>query len=95
MRKTISVLLCLLLLCVPVAGRCQEVDLAPTPTPAPIALTPLSQAPLLETPPLHPACAAVLLAEADSHLAYDAWNHIKRPERFGGIVVLPTQNQED
>ncbi len=31
----------------------------------------------------------LLLAEADSHLAYDAWNHIKRPERFGGIVVLP------
>ena len=25
----------------------------------------------------------LLLAEADSHLAYDAWNHIKRPERFG------------
>ena len=66
MRKTILVLLCLLLLCVPVSGRCQEVDLAPTPTPAPIALTPLSQAPLLEAPPLHPACAAVLLAEADS-----------------------------
>lgn len=65
MRKTILVLLCLLL-CVPVSGRCQEVDLAPTPTPAPIALTPLSQAPLLEAPPLHPACAAVLLAEADS-----------------------------
>lgn len=37
----------------------------------------------------------LLLAEADSRLAYDAWNHIKRPERFGGIVVLPTQNQED
>ncbi len=66
MRKTILVLLCLLLLCVPVSGRCQEVDLAPTPTPAPIALTPLSAAPLLEAPPLHPACAAVLLAEADS-----------------------------
>ena len=66
MRKTILVLLSLLLLCVPISGRCQEVDLAPTPTPAPIALTPLSRAPLLETPPLHPACAAVLLAEADS-----------------------------
>jgi len=65
MRKTILVLLSFLLLCVP-AGRCAQVDLAPTPTPAPIALTPLSQAPLLESPPMHPACAAVLLAEADS-----------------------------
>ena len=65
MRKTILALLSLLLLCVP-AGRCAQVDLAPTPPPAPVALTPLSAAPLLESPPLHPACAAVLLAEADS-----------------------------
>jgi len=65
MRKTILALLSLLLLCVP-AGRCAQVDLAPTPPPAPAVLTPLSAAPLLETPPLHPACAAVLLAEADS-----------------------------
>ena len=28
---------------------------------------------------------ALLLEEADSHKAYDAWNHIKRPERFGGM----------
>lgn len=25
----------------------------------------------------------LLLEEADSRKAYDAWNHIKRPERFG------------
>ncbi|MBE6806835.1 MAG: hypothetical protein E7527_02300 [Ruminococcaceae bacterium] len=31
----------------------------------------------------------VLLEETDSRAAYEAWNHIKRPERFGGIVVLP------
>jgi len=31
----------------------------------------------------------VLLEEADSRTSYDAWNHIKRPERFGGMVVLP------
>ena len=30
-----------------------------------------------------------LMEEADSRLSYDAWNHIKRPERFGGLVVLP------
>ena len=67
MRKSIlTLLVSMLLLAIPISGRCQEVDLAPTPTPAPIALTPLSRAPLLETPPLHPACAAVLLAEADS-----------------------------
>ena len=27
----------------------------------------------------------VLLEEADSRKAYDAWNHIKRPERFGSM----------
>ncbi len=26
----------------------------------------------------------MLLDESDSRTAYDAWNHIKRPERFGG-----------
>ncbi len=25
----------------------------------------------------------LLLEESDSRVAYDAWNHIKRPERFG------------
>ena len=25
----------------------------------------------------------MLLEEADARTAYDAWNHIKRPERFG------------
>lgn len=28
--------------------------------------------------------------EAVAEKAYDAWNHIKRPERFGGIVVMPS-----
>ena len=36
----------------------------------------------------------VLLEEAESQPAYDAWNHIKRPERFGGLVVLPEQKKE-
>lgn len=36
----------------------------------------------------------VLLEEAESQSAYDAWNHIKRPERFGGLVVLPEPKQE-
>ena len=69
MRKNIlALLLSALLLCVPLTGRCQEIDLSPTPSPAPeaVALTPLSDAPLLEAPPIHPACAAMLLAEADS-----------------------------
>ncbi len=69
MRKTITaLLLSALLLCVPLTGRCQEIDLSPAPSPAPeaVALAPLSDAPLLEAPPIHPACAAMLLAEADS-----------------------------
>ncbi len=69
MRKNIfALLLSALLLCVPLAGRCQEIDLSPAPSPAPeaVALTPLSDAPLLDAPPIHPACAAMLLAEADS-----------------------------
>ena len=69
MRKNIlALLLSALLLCVPLTGRCQEIDLSPAPSPAPeaLALTPLSDAPLLEAPPIHPACAAMLLAEADS-----------------------------
>ena len=37
----------------------------------------------------------LLLAEPESHEAYEAWNHIKRPERFGGIVVLPEPTEED
>ena len=36
----------------------------------------------------------VLLEEPESQPAYDAWNHIKRPERFGGLVVLPEQKAE-
>ena len=69
MRKNIlALLLSALLLCVPLTGRCQEIDLSPAPSPAPeaLALAPLSDAPLLEAPPIHPACAAMLLAEADS-----------------------------
>ena len=31
----------------------------------------------------------ILLEEAESREAYDAWNHIKRPERFGGMVIFP------
>ena len=37
----------------------------------------------------------LLMEETDSRLAYDAWNHIKRPERFGGIVVLPQTNEAE
>ena len=37
----------------------------------------------------------ILMEETDSRLAYEAWNHIKRPERFGGIVVLPQPKEED
>lgn len=37
----------------------------------------------------------LLLEETESRAAYEAWNHIKRPERFGGIVVLPQAKTEE
>ena len=69
MRKTIACMLCLLLALAPAArGEAPELDLSPaaSPTPAPLALPPVSEEPLLEVPPLHPDCAAALLMEADS-----------------------------
>ena len=36
----------------------------------------------------------LLLEEVESQPAYDAWNHIKRPERYGGLVVLPEPKEE-
>ena len=69
MRKTIALILCLLLALAPAArGEAPELDLSPaaSPTPAPLALPPVSEEPLLEVPPLHPDCAAALLMEADS-----------------------------
>ena len=69
MRKTIALMLCLLLALAPATrGEAPELDLSPaaSPTPAPLALPPVSEEPLLEVPPLHPDCAAALLMEADS-----------------------------
>lgn len=37
----------------------------------------------------------VLMEETESRLAYEAWNHIKRPERFGGVVVLPQPKEDE
>lgn len=67
MRKTLAILLAVCLLILPLA-RAQELDLSPTPAPteAPPALPPISQAPLLENPPMRLNCAAALLMEADS-----------------------------
>lgn len=73
MRNIIAALLSLVLLCVPLGGHGEglEIDLTPTAAPevaepAEPQLSPMSVAPLLESPPLHPNCAAVLLMEADS-----------------------------
>ena len=69
MRKTLAALLTLFLLLLPLA-RAQELDLSLSPTPAPTeappALPPISQAPLLENPPMRLNCAAALLMEAAS-----------------------------
>ena len=66
MRKTLALLLAALLLALPALG--EAVDLSPTAPPAPPAenLPPVSEGALLESPPFHPDCAAVLLMEADS-----------------------------
>ena len=68
MRRIIVTLISLALLCLPLNGHGEALDLSPTPAPtaAPVALPPISDAPLLQTPPIHPACAAALLMEADS-----------------------------
>ena len=71
MRIFIAALtLCAMLTALSVPGLCGEIDLSPTPTPmavpAPAALGPVSEGPLLENPPIHMNCAAALLMEADS-----------------------------
>ena len=92
MRKNIlALLLSALLLCVPLTGRCQEIDLSPAPSPAPeaLALTPLSDAPLLDAPPIHPACAAMLLAEADSGQVIFQMN-ADRPRPVASVTKMMT-----
>ena len=72
MRKLLACLLCAALLCLPLGARCEEIDLSPVPSPtAPPAaqspaLPPVSDAPLLENPPMRLDCAAALLMEQDS-----------------------------
>ena len=69
MRKfLVSLFICALLLVPPQTARCQEIGLSPTAAPEaePPSLPPVSAAPLLESPPFHPNCAAVLLMEAES-----------------------------
>ena len=72
MRKTVAaLLLSVALLCLSPGGRGEEIDLSPgaAPTPAPQitqAPAPMSEAPLLESPPFQSACAATVLMEPDS-----------------------------
>lgn len=67
-KLIVALLLSLLLSCQALPARGEALDLSPTaaPAPTPAALPPVSEAPLLEKPPLHPDCAAALLMEADS-----------------------------
>ncbi len=67
MRKLFIAFLIAVLLAIPtLRAEGDALDLTPAATPAPVELPPVSDAPLLETPPIHPDCAAVLLMEADS-----------------------------
>ena len=65
MKKLAALLIALALVC---AAHAEEIDLSPTPAPtaSPVALPPLSAAPLLESPPFRLDCAAAMLLEADS-----------------------------
>lgn len=70
MRKWIAALLCAVL-CFTVNALGEEIDLSsPSPTVAPApetpSLPPVSDAPLLESPPMRLDCAAALLLEQDS-----------------------------
>lgn len=67
MRKLFIAFLIAVLLAIPtLRAEGEGLDLTPAATPTPVELPPISDAPLLETPPIHPDCAAVLLMEADS-----------------------------
>ena len=69
MRKQLIALLLTALLCVFPAAKAGELDLSTVPAPqqsVPEVLSPISEAPLLDSPPIHPDCAAVMLLEADS-----------------------------
>ncbi len=66
MRRFAALLIALLLLSIALA---EEIDLSPTPAPdvpESASLPPMSDAPLLESPPMRLNCAAALLMEADS-----------------------------
>ncbi len=66
MRRFAALLIALLLLSIALA---EEIDLSPTPAPdvpESASLPPISDAPLLESPPMRLNCAAALLMEADS-----------------------------
>ena len=66
-RKLVALLMTLALV---FAARAQEIDLSPSPAPtaAPeaVSLPPISEAPLLQSPPMRLDCAAALLMEAAS-----------------------------
>lgn len=66
MRRFVALLIALLLLSIVLA---EEIDLSPTPAPdvpEAVNLPPISDAPLLQSPPMRLNCAAALLLEADS-----------------------------
>ena len=65
-RKIVALLIALMLV---IAAHAEEIDLSPTPAPteaAPVALPPISTAPLLESAPMRLNCGSALLMEADS-----------------------------
>ncbi len=75
-KRMLALLVCLVLACLIPSGTGEEIDLSPAPSTAapdapdagstPPSLPPVSDAPLLETPPMRLNCAAALLMEAES-----------------------------
>ena len=69
--RLLALLLCLALACLLPGAAGEEIDLSPTPAPTAAPdpadqLSPISDAPLVQSPPMRLDCAAALLMEADS-----------------------------
>jgi len=69
LKRVFAFLICLAVQCVSIPALAAEIDLSPSPAPEireTAGLCPLSDVPLLETPPFSAGCASMMLVEMDS-----------------------------